>query len=110
MESGREGTHYPLFERLGQDPAMQQLVLDLSQRALALAEEVDINALWEGTRANAASLDPEHADQASLRALQAMATFMNAQSWIARRSSRSTRRPASRRPCPTASHQSCGRQ
>ena len=81
LESDREGTHYPLFERLGQDPEMQQLVLDLSQRALAMpAEEVDIAALWEGTRASASALaGPERTDEASMMALQAMATFMNAQ-------------------------------
>lgn len=81
LASGREGTHFPLFERLGEDPAMQQLVMDLSQRALATpSEQVDIAALWEGTQASAAALaGPERADEASMMALQAMATLMNAQ-------------------------------
>jgi hypothetical protein len=81
LEAGKEGAHFPLYERLGQDPAMQQLVLDLSQRALAMqADQVDIEALWEGTRVGATALaGPEQAQQASLMALQAMATFMNAQ-------------------------------
>jgi len=81
LAAGKEGAHFPLYERLGQDPEMQQLVLDLSQRALAMpADQVDIEALWEGTRSSAASLaGPERVQQGSLMALQAMATFMNAQ-------------------------------
>ena len=81
LADGKEGTHFPLYERLGQDPVMQQLVMDLSRRALAMpSDQVDIQALWEGTRVNAAVMaGPDQAQQASLRALQAMATFMNAQ-------------------------------
>lgn len=81
LSSETQGTHFPLFERLGQDPAMQRLVLDLSERALSMPPDgVDIQALWDGTRASAELLaGPDATDDASMMALQAMATFMNTQ-------------------------------
>lgn len=74
------GAHFPLYRRLGEDPAMQALVADLTTRALAMCQdEVDIQSLFEGTRATALELaGPEGEQQAALMALQAMATLMNA--------------------------------
>ena len=77
---GQAGAHFPLYERLGKDPAMAALVSDLTARALAMPQdEVDIQSLFEGTRASALELaGPEGEQEAALMALQAMATLMNA--------------------------------
>lgn len=81
LSSDTQGTHFPLFERLGQAPVLQQLVRDLSERALSMPpDEVDIQALWDGTRSSAETLaGPGASEDASMMALQAMATFMNTQ-------------------------------
>lgn len=82
-EGEKAGSQFPLFERLGQDPVLQAMVAELAQRAMAMPpDQVDIQALWAGTQESAAEmagLGGASSEENSVRALQAMATFMNVQ-------------------------------
>lgn len=74
------GMVQPLYEHLGQDQDQQALMADLCERILAGdASELDIESIWEGTRASARSGgDPGQSEADSdLSALRAMATLAN---------------------------------
>ena len=72
------GMVMPLYTRLAEDAGMQELMRGLSDRVQGVdASQLDIHEVWSGTLRQAQEQDGGAGPDASVRALQAMATLAN---------------------------------
>jgi Domain of unknown function (DUF4157) len=80
LGGAKRGSHMPLFEKLGEDPDMQQMMAQMADSINAQKpEELDIQKIFAGVQHDSAEMDLNDPKRnRKMLALQAMATLVNA--------------------------------